>query len=184
MTLPEHVRNAKELLSALRDVLDYARRVATEGDGPDLYELATELLELGPIDGSDVYADLELRITAAEGMMDALCGKGYHDDYGNTDMGTRQALAYCGGFCLVAPGGEYHRDRVREIMAADAAAQPPPPEVIEAWARECRCCPCCRDCPCPGVAAGGVCDDFACVHEERDMDDDNEEDDDGTLANW
>lgn len=54
----------------------------------------------------------------------------------------------------------------------------PPPEVIEAWARECRCCPCCRQCPCPGVMAGGMCDDFACAHEERDMDADNEEDDD------
>jgi hypothetical protein len=130
MTPPAPARNDEEFASTLLDVLAYARCVVTtEGDGPDLYDLATELCRLGPIDGTDWDADLELRITAAEGMLDALCGKGYHDDYGNTDMGTRQALAYCGGFCLIAPGGEYHRDRVREIMVADDAAQPPP----ESW---------------------------------------------------
>lgn len=63
--------------------------------------------------------------------------------------------------------------------ALAAEALEPPPEVIEAWARDCRCCPFCRQVPCDGVMAGGMCDDFTCLHEERDrMDDDTEDDDD------
>jgi hypothetical protein len=35
----------------------------------------------------------------------------------------------------------------------------PPPEVIEAWVKECHCCrECGVDVPCPGVCAGGLCD--------------------------
>ena len=65
--------------------------------------------------------------------------------------------------------------RANELVAQ---AHEPPPEVIEAWAPDCRCCPCCRQCPCHGVMAGGMCDDFACVHEERDLSDLEEDDDD------
>lgn len=69
-------------------------------------------------------------------------------------------------------------DWPRTVLAAiDARANElaeqsnePPPEVIEMFARDCRCCGCCRQAPCPGVMAGGMCDDFACVHEEEPSD--------------
>lgn len=38
----------------------------------------------------------------------------------------------------------------------------PPPEVIEAFAKDCRCPPCCADMPCAGAMAGGICDDRRC----------------------
>lgn len=41
-------------------------------------------------------------------------------------------------------------------------AHEPPPDVIEAWARSCRCCPQCWERPCPACCAGGVCDAMPC----------------------
>lgn len=32
-------------------------------------------------------------------------------------------------------------------------------------AKHCRCCPCCGDVPCPGVLAGGMCDEFGCRYD-------------------
>jgi hypothetical protein len=53
----------------------------------------------------------------------------------------------------------------------------PPPDVIEAWARDCRCCPWCSECPCPGCCAGGICDAVPCGCDyDRDNDSDPGED--------
>lgn len=46
---------------------------------------------------------------------------------------------------------------------------------VEGAAKHCRCCSCCRNPPCDGVLAGGMCDEFGCVH-ERDGYDMSEED--------
>jgi hypothetical protein len=111
-------------MGAIDAVIRLAREVVTTyGDGPDLYDLAADLMRLGVID-NDPDVDNELRIAAAEGMLDALCGKRYLDDYGNSSLGTKQALAYCGGFCLIVPGGQFHRDIVREILSADTTCPP------------------------------------------------------------
>lgn len=50
----------------------------------------------------------------------------------------------------------------------------PPPHVIEEMMKHCRCCPCCRNPPCDGVMAGGLCDEFGC--EDDEYRDDREED--------
>lgn len=81
----------------------------------DLYDAAEALQTAWP------GADIELRIAAAEGAMDALSGRPYCDDYGDSQEGTAQALAYCGGFCLAAPGFGHAR-AVREILSAEQAA--------------------------------------------------------------
>lgn len=54
-------------------------------------------------------------------------------------------------------------------------------EFMSTCARECRCC---RECgaqvPCPGVTAGGLCDEMCfCGLGGLELDDDREEDDDG-----
>jgi len=48
----------------------------------------------------------------------------------------------------------------------------PPPDVMERFAKNCRCCRTCGDVPCAGVMAGGLCDDARCS-----CDDEREEDD-------
>jgi hypothetical protein len=53
----------------------------------------------------------------------------------------------------------------------------PPPEVIEAWAKWCRCCQGCRNPPCEGVMTGGMCDEGRCSCDD-DYDRDFERDDD------
>ncbi len=36
----------------------------------------------------------------------------------------------------------------------------PPPDVLEAWAKDCKCCPECSPVICGGVSAGGLCDEI------------------------
>lgn len=38
----------------------------------------------------------------------------------------------------------------------------PPPIFYEVMAKYCRCCRSCGDVPCPGVCAGGLCDQASC----------------------
>lgn len=53
----------------------------------------------------------------------------------------------------------------------------PPPEFYEEMAKDCYCCSCCRDVPCAGVCAGGLCDGFRCRHDDADNDRDERWDD-------
>lgn len=76
------------------------------------YNAATWLRPV--IDASNLDDGLELRLAAVEGMLDAFSGEPYADDYGSTSHGTMLALAYCGGYCLVAPG-RGHAATVAEI---------------------------------------------------------------------
>jgi hypothetical protein len=43
----------------------------------------------------------------------------------------------------------------------------PPPHVIRAFMKHCRCCMCCQNPPCDGVMAGGLCDHLGCVHDDE-----------------
>jgi len=38
----------------------------------------------------------------------------------------------------------------------------PPSELLDELGRHCNCCPICSNCPCDGVAAGGMCDNSEC----------------------
>lgn len=51
----------------------------------------------------------------------------------------------------------------------------PPPDVIEEMMKHCRCCECCRNPPCDGVMAGGMCDEQSCRDEEEFIDDREDE---------
>lgn len=43
-----------------------------------------------------------------------------------------------------------------------------PEEVINEWINQCSCCPECSQVPCPGVMAGGLCDNSCdCVDDEE-----------------
>jgi hypothetical protein len=53
-------------------------------------------------------------------------------------------------------------------LSAEDDPMMPPPDVIEAFMKHCRCCICCRNPPCAGVMAGGFCDSLGCVHDDED----------------
>lgn len=58
------------------------------------------------------------------------------------------------------------KERLADLARTAEQQHDPPPEVIEAWARGCRCCPQCWSCPCDGCCAGGVCDAMPCRCED------------------
>ena len=58
--------------------------------------------------------------------------------------------------------------------SGDDDGPPIPHDVLEAWAKDCRCCPECNESPCGGVQQGGPCDEMPCRCED---DDDGEYDD-------
>jgi hypothetical protein len=61
-------------------------------------------------------------------------------------------------------------------IAGDELLEYPPDDVIEEWARTCRCCADCWSRPCDGCCAGGVCDAMPCRCHEEPSDWDAQED--------
>lgn len=47
----------------------------------------------------------------------------------------------------------------------------PPAEFFHAVSRDCRCCVDCADVPCPGVCAGGMCDEMCHCDDRDDLED-------------
>ena len=73
----------------------------------DYHDVAEALQGIGTLDPNRDQ-DLELRNAIAEGMLDALSGLIYNDEYaGDEAHATNLALAYCGGYCLIAPGYDH-----------------------------------------------------------------------------
>jgi hypothetical protein len=114
--------SARSPEAMLDRALAEARRVAAEsggGVGADYAAVAEHLQGcLAPcVDPDD---DVETRNAAAEGMIDALSGIPFevalHPD--GSDYYLRMALAYCGGYCLAAPGFG-HAGAVRAIFRGD-----------------------------------------------------------------
>jgi hypothetical protein len=67
----------------------------------------------------------------------------------------------------------------REDQQGGESADPsmPPPEVIEAFAKHCRCCGECQSPPCDGVIAGGFCDEMCWCGRQDETDAENDEGD-------
>lgn len=105
----------REALRVARDVAARSRPREHQSYDREEYVQVSEILQaVGCLD-EDRDQDLELRNAIAEGMIEALSGLPYLDDYGDEPHGTRLALAYCGGFCLAAPGYG-HAQTVRDIL--------------------------------------------------------------------
>jgi hypothetical protein len=100
-----------------------ARRVAAETRGEswtaDYADVAESLQGCVGGEGLDPDYEVEVRNAAAEGMIDALSGVRFEPPFvGHKGWSLRLALAYCGGYCLAAPGFG-HASAVRAILAGE-----------------------------------------------------------------